>query len=104
MLLVISLAILIFMNDSSKQPLETIILLIFIGYMVSYIICNLCSRFYRFIVKIVCDVSKWIEYNENSISKYRFISVDSMLLFIIISLSNLLNDILKIVNLSINTP
>lgn len=35
MLLVISLAILIFMNDSSKQPLETIILLIFIGYMVS---------------------------------------------------------------------
>lgn len=104
MLLVISLAILIFMNDSSKQSLETIILLIFIGYMVSYIICNLCSRFYRFIVKIVCDVSKWIEYNENSISKYRFISVDSMLLFIIISLSNLLNDILKIVNLSINTP
>ena len=61
------------------------------------------SRVYRFIVKIVCDVSKWIEYNENSISKYRFISVDSMLLLIIISLSNLLNDILKIVNLSINT-
>lgn len=103
MLLVISLAILIFMNDSSKYPLATIIALIFLGYMISYIICYLCSRVYRFIVKIVCDVSKWIEYNENSISKYRFISVDSMLLLIIISLSNLLNDILKIVNLSINT-
>lgn len=104
MLFVISLLIRIFMNDSSKQPLETIILLICLGYMVSYIICNLCSRVYRFIVKIVCDVSKWIEYNENSISKSRFISVISMLLLIIISLSNLLNDILKIVNLFINTP
>lgn len=107
MLFVISLLIRIFMNDSSKQPLETIItiiLLICLGYMVSYIICNLCSRVYRFIVKIVCDVSKWIEYNENSISKSRFISVISMLLLIIISLSNFLNDILKIVNLFINTP
>ena len=104
MLLVISLAILIFMNDSSKQPLETIILLIFIGYMVSYIICNLCSRFYRFIVKIVCDFSKWIEYNENSASKSRLISAISMVLLIIISLSKLLNDIIKIINLFLNTP
>lgn len=104
MLFMISLAFRIFMNDSSKHPLATIIVLIFLGYMVSHIICYLCSRVYRFIVKSVCDFSKWIEYNENSASKSRLISVASVALLIIISLSNLLNDIIKIINLFVNTP
>ena len=104
MLFMISLAFRIFMNDSSKQPLETIIVLIFLGYMVSCVICYLCSRVYRFIVKIVCDFSKWIEYNENSASKSRLISAISIALMIIISLSKLLNDIIKIINLFVNTP
>ena len=98
MLLAISLVVRIFMNDSSKHPLATIIALIFLGYMISYIICYLCSRVYRFIVKIVCDFSKWIEHNENSASKSRLISAVSMALLIIISLSKLLNDIIKIIN------
>lgn len=104
MLFMISLAFRIFMNDSSKHPLATIIALIFLGYMISYIICYLCSRVYRFIVKIVCDFSKWIEYNENSASKSRLISAFSMALLIIISLSKLLNDIIKIINLFVNMP
>lgn len=104
MLLAISLVVRIFMNDSSNHPLATIIALIFLGYMISYIICYLCSRVYRFIVKIVCDFPKWIEYNENSASKSRLISAVSMALLIIISLSKLLNDIIKIINLFVNTP
>lgn len=104
MLLAISLVVRIFMNDSSKHPLSTIIVLIFLGYMVSCVICYLCSRVYRFIVKIVCDFSKWIEYNENSASKSRLISAISMALLIIISLSKFLNDIIKIINLFLNTP
>lgn len=99
MALFISLGYLFFTNLLKDYPFFNSLSIIYLGYMISYIICQTCVHIYRYVIKIIKKISNWLSYADNSINKSKFISMISILVSILAVLQKFLDIILKIVNL-----